>query len=137
MNQSIKAKTKIINYLNQHFINFYEDIGDGTERLTIIYKGCKNCPDKMIESCIYFLSDCMECRVYYNATGAKWCKDSGHQSELMRLLNYINATVWPRGSDGIGGSLYKTSHLYTPRIYMTEEGCNDITMTTVVPYDFF
>lgn len=34
-------------------------------------------------------------------------------------------------------TLYKTSNLYAPRIYMTEDGCYDITMTCIVPYDFY
>ena len=27
--------------------------------------------------------------------------------------------------------------LYTPRIYLTADGCFDITITTIIPYDFF
>ena len=130
----LQAKSKIKNYLKRNFIQFHEDVW---ERITMVYKGFKNSPDSIIESCIYFFSDCMECRVYYDATGAKFCKESDRQSELMRLLNFINARVWPQSTDFNGNTLYRPSHLYTPRIYMTEDGCNDITMTTVVPYEFY
>lgn len=133
----LQAKSKIKSYLKRNFILFYEDFFDGTEQITMVYKGFKNSPDNIIESCIYFFSDCMECRVYYNATGAKFCKESNRQLELMRLLNFINARVWPQGTDFNDSTLYRPSHLYTPRIYMTEDGCNDITMTTVVPYEFY
>lgn len=131
------AKSKMKKYLKSHFIKFYEDIYDGTDRFTMLYKGYEKSPDKVIESCIYFYEDVMECRVYYTATGAKWCENSKNLSEFMRLLNYINARVWPCGSDGIGGTLYIASHLYAPRLYMTEDSCYDITMTTIIPYDFY
>ena len=103
----------------------------------MLYKNCDKSPDKVIESCIYFHNDYMECRVYYSKSGAEYCQSSKHLSELMRLLNFINAMVWPRGLDGTGGMLYKASCLYAPRLYMTEDDCYDITMTTIVPYDYY
>ena len=36
----------------------------------MIFKGYDKCSDEIIEACIYFFSDSMECRVYYNETGA-------------------------------------------------------------------
>ena len=56
---------------------------------------------------------------------------------LYRLLNYINASVWLTLSDGSGSGLYKPSHLYTPRLYITEDECYDITLATIIPYDFY
>lgn len=55
----------------------------------------------------------------------------------MRLLNYINARVWPRTTDGMGNGLYMPSCLYTSRIYLTEDDRYDITLTSMIPYDFF
>lgn len=137
MAKLFNAKSKMRGYLKSHFIKFYEDTDDGTDRFTMLYKGCEKSPDRVIESCIYFYSECMECRVYYTATGAKWAENSKHLPDFMRLLNYLNATVWPCVSDEMGGALYTASYLYVPRFYMTEDGCYDITMTIIIPYDFY
>ncbi len=135
MCQKIKVKSKIKMYLKQHSMKFYEDTCDETDQITILYEGYDNSPDKVIESSIYFFSDCMECRIYYDATGTKFCKNSKKKSELLYLLNYINSNVWPCKRVSICGLLYKTTHLYVPRIFMT--GDFDIAMGTVVPYDFY
>lgn len=37
----------------------------------------------------------------------------------------------------MGNALYKPSCLYTSRIYLTEDDGCDITLTTVIPYDFY
>lgn len=58
---------------------------------------------------------------------------SPYKEEFFRLLNYINARVFL----GCYSELSGTSLLYTPRIYMTEDDCFDITMTTLIPYDFW
>jgi hypothetical protein len=80
----------------------------------------------------------MEVRVYYNANTAKWISEkAGDLSEVYRLLNYINATVWPFTHDGLGGELYAPHHLQTPRFYITEDGNYDLTATTVIDYDHF
>lgn len=132
-----EAYNKITYYLKAHFIKYHEDICEDTERITMLYKGYDNCPNMALESCIYFHSDCMECRVYYTELGSDICKDSAHQADLYRLLNYLNATVWPCASDGAGGKFYQPYHLHTPRIYVTEDNCYDITATTIIPYDFY
>jgi hypothetical protein len=56
---------------------------------------------------------------------------------VYRLLNYINAEVWPFTHDGLGGELYAPHHLQTPRFYITEDGNYDLTATTVIDYDHF
>ncbi len=139
MSQKMNVKSAFTTYLKQHFIKFHEvvDVYDNTDRITMVFGNCIRCPDKLTEASIYFYKDCMEFRVYYSVTGAKWCASSTHQSEFFRLLNYINAKVWPCGSDGVGGALYNSIHLYAPRLYMTEDGCHDITMTVIIPYDFY
>ncbi len=131
-----EAYDNITYYLKSHFIKFNEDNYENTKRLTMAYKGYINCPNMALESCIYFHSDCMECRVYYTEFGADICKNSTHQADLYRLLNYINATIWPRVSDGFTGE-YRTPYLHTPRIYVTEDECYDITATSVIWYDFY
>ena len=132
-----EAYNKITYYLKAHFIKFYQDDYENTKRLIMAYSGYAHCPDMALESCIYFHSDCMECRVYYTELGANICKNSAHQAELYRLLNHINATIWPCTSDGTGGEFYQPYHLHTPRIYVTEDNCYDITATTIIPYDFY
>ena len=131
-----EAYDDIAYYLKSHFIKIHEDVYENTKRITMAYNGYAKCPDMALESCIYFHSDCMECRVYYTELGSDICKNSTNQADLYRLLNYINATVWPRVSDGFEGE-YGTPYLHTPRIYVTEDECYDITATSVIPYDFY
>ena len=33
--------------------------------------------------------------------------------------------------------LYGTNMLYTPRVYLTEDQCYDVTITTIINYDFW
>lgn len=136
MSQRMDVKSDFKTYLKQHFLEFHEDVYENTDRITMVFRNCERCPGKVTEGCIYFYQDYMECHVYYSAAGAKWCANSAHQSEFFRLLNFINAKVWPCGTDGVGGALYNSTHLYAPRLYMTEDGCHDITMTVMIPYDF-
>lgn len=132
------SKRMIEKYLKQHFFKYVKDIEDGTERISIVFNGYDCCPDSIIESCIYFNSDSMECRTYYSQSCAKWCAESSYRQDLYRLLNFINARVFPTTpDDGIGGMLYKPSYLYSPRMHITEDGCFDVTLTTIIPYDFF
>ncbi len=115
-----------------------EDLDLGTVRFTIEYLGFENSSGKSIESCIWWYDESAEVRVYFNEIGAKFCKEyPQNYNELYRLLNFINARIWVQGSDFSGGSLYKSSNLYNPRIYITEDGCYDITMTFTMPYDFY
>ena len=91
-------------------------------------------PDHRIESCIWFYEDTMEARCYYSSLGAELCRKSRHIDALLRLLNFINARVFP-SCRGSGYMLYSPHILYTPRIYLTADGRFDITITTIIPYD--
>ncbi|MCI8939127.1 MAG: hypothetical protein HFH11_03120 [Dorea sp.] len=134
----LQAFKRIRHYLKSHFIYFETDFYDGTPRFTMIFKNCDNCPDKILESCVYFYHDCMEVKTYFNQNAANWCKEYQENLTLViRLLNHINATVWMRSTDGVGGALYAPSILYTPRIFVTEYDCYDITLATLIPYDFY
>lgn len=133
-----EAYTKLLNYLKAHFVRFCEDIDERKiRRLSMVYTGYSNCPNEAIESCIYFHENCMEHKVFYTALGSSICKDSPYQADLYRLLNCINANVWPCVCDFSADKLYQPSHLYTPRIHLTEDGCFDIAATTLIPYDFY
>lgn len=55
-----KAKNKVIDYLKRYNIMYSEDFDNATSRVSILYKGCGNCPDEILESCIWFHEDCME-----------------------------------------------------------------------------
>ena len=80
----------------------------------------------------------MEVRTYFTEMGSNICKDNKNNlPDVYRLMNYLNARIWPVTDDGCGGTLYKPYYLYTPRFYITEDDCCDITMTFVVPYDFY
>ncbi len=52
-------------------------------------------------------------------------------------MNYLNAMIWPCVTDGMGGSLYKSEHLVSPRFIVTEDGMMDITTIMVIPYSSF
>ncbi len=132
-----EAKKKICSYLKMHNISFEDDLDNGSSRITMLYSGYNNCPDKILESCIWFYEDEMEIRVYYDENASKWCKKGEHICDMMRLFNFINAQVWPRTADGMQEALYKPHHLHTPRLYMTEDGFYDITLTSVIAYDFY
>ena len=135
--KAIKEQDMVREYLRSHFIPFTEDQEDGTPRITMLYKGYDTCPNGILESCIYFFDNDMEARVYYSAAGASICKNSEHIEDLMRLFNFCHARIFPRNADGMGGALYEPEHLYNAAIYLTEDGCYDITLTTLINYDFF
>lgn len=131
------AQTHIEKYLKEHNIRYEKNVDSGISRITILFSQCDQSPDRILEGCIWFYEDAMEARVYYDQTGANWCRKSSHIPELMRLLNFINARVWVSASDGMGNTLYMPSCLYTSRIYLTEDDGYDITLTSMIPYDFF
>lgn len=131
------AKNHLCSYLNMNNISFIEDFDNGVTRITMLYKGCNNCPDKVLESCIWFYENEMEIRIYYDTNASNWCRKSDHISNLMRLFNYINTSIWSRTSSGMDYALSRVRHLYTPRLYMTEDGFNDITLTSIIAYDFY
>lgn len=134
----IQVEARLRQYLKSHFINFEVDIDNGDPRYTMVFQGYDSAPNKAIESCIWLYDDEMEVRTYYPQVAAEWCKEhSENIPMLMRLFNYINATVWLKSADGAGGTLYQPHHLHTPRIYMTEDDYFDITLTTVICYDFY
>ena len=125
----------LLTYVKNHNIPVYKDNDDGRMRYSMQYRAA-NAPDGYVESCIWFYEkDSAEVRVYYNATGAEICKNSDHRDGLLQLLNYINARVFLSCGDAYG--LYKSHMLYTPRMYLTVDGCYDLTITTIINYDFW
>lgn len=126
----------LTNYLTSHNIQHTTAIADGLMTLCMVFPA-PEAPDKYVESCIFFYDNDMEARTYYSATGAVWCKKSAHLTELYRLLNFINARLFLSCADGCGGALYHPNILYTPRFYLTEDDGYDISLTTIIPYEFF
>lgn len=134
----LQAQARLLQYVKSHFVEFEVDFDQDVPRYTMLFHGYDSAPDRMIESCIWFHKEDMEVRTYYTRVAADWCKEhSNNIPALMRLFNYINAVVWLASADGAGGAWYQPHHLYTPRLYMTEDDCFDITLTTVIPYDFY
>lgn len=130
-----EAIKKITGYLKSHNIQYETRLDEGCMQITMAYN-VENAPDKCVESCVWFHEDVMEARVYYSALGAEICKESEHINSLFRILNFINARVFLSCADSFGESLYEPHMLYTPRIYLTEDGYFDITITTMINYDF-
>lgn len=137
LSKALKVMSEILVYLNSHNIYFEECREEDTPHITMVFKNCDRCPGHFTEGNIYFYEDCMEARVYYSEIGTKWCKESKHLSELYRLMNYLNAKVWPYVTDGMDGTLYKSEYLISPRFCITEDGCQDITTKMAIPYSHF
>lgn len=130
-----EAIKKFTDYLKNHNIYYVRELDNGCIRYTMQYKA-RNAPDGYVESCIWFYEeDNAEVRVYYNQAGADICKASQHRNALLELLNFINARVFLSCGDVNG--LYEPHMLYTPRIYQTTDGFFDITITTIINYDFW
>ena len=137
MNQ-IEAKREFTAYLKERNIKYLEHIHNGESCIVMAFTGYETCPDGVLESSIKFFETCMECRVYFTANASGWIKKrAGDLSDMYRLLNFINARVWPFTHDGVGGSLYAAHHLQTPRFYITEDQNYDLTATTVIDYDHY
>ncbi len=115
-----------------------EPLDDGARAplVTMVFPA-ELCPGGVVEGCVWFYPEGMEARVYYSEAGAEFCRESPHRPELYRLLNFINARVFPRAADGFGNRLYQPHGLFTPRFYLTEDDQFDITMTTAIDYDVF
>ena len=135
--KSIKNMSEIISYLKLHNLYFKTDQADGIPRITMVFKNCDRCPNYITEGCIWFYEEFMEVRVYYSKLGAEICQKSEYLSELYRLLNYINARLWVRVSDGQEDALYQSQYLISPRFYVTEDEMQDITATMLIPYTHF
>lgn len=133
-NEAIK---KFMTYLNNHNIAFIKTAEEetGIEQLYLKLFAC-SAPKQYVEACVWFYNnDNAEVRVYYNEKGADICKETKHRNALLELLNYINARIFLYC--GSSYCLYEPHMLYTPRIYTTVDGNFDITITTIVNYDFW
>lgn len=134
----MQAMKKIKDYLKNHFIRFEQDFDNNAPRITMLFHGCELAPNRIIEGCIWFYAEEMEVRIYYADVASGWCKEFRENIPLlMHLFNYVNSIAWLKTSDGANGRLYQPHYLHTPRLYMTEDGCYDITLTSVINYDFF
>ena len=129
-----KAYRIFAEYCRQHNICFAEGIDNGFPVLTIVYKA-KRAPMKIIESTIWFYDKGMEVRHYYSEMGSEIVKKATSLSALYRVINYVNARVFFSCANPYG--LYKPDMLYTPRFYVTEDSCGDITAATILSNDFF
>lgn len=133
-----EARRKMTAYLKERNIKFFEHLHDGDSCIVMAFTGYTTCPDSTLECSIEFYESCMECRVYFTENASGWIKKrSDDLLDMYRLLNFINARVWPFSHDGLGGKLYAPHHLQTPRIYITEDGNYDLTATTVIDYDHY
>ncbi len=137
MEQAFWAENRMAAYLQEHSVLFTVDTCGGIRRLNVLYKGCQQSPGQVLEGCFCFHPRHMEARVFYTFGAGDFGGTSSHLADLLGLLNYVNSTVWLRTCDGASGRLYAGGLLYTPRLYMTENACRDIVLTTMVPYDFY
>lgn len=130
-----EAAARLRRYLNSAFIKFTADMDNGVPRFTMCFKGYDDVPGTAIECAVWFYRQEMEVRTYYTEAGAEICRKYRNKiPALLKLVNYINARVWMRPYDIIAN---KFKYLYTPRLYITEDKCFDITLTTIIPYSFY
>lgn len=134
---TINPNQHFVSYLKERNIYFEEDLFEGVPRITMVFTGGEHCPSKRIEACVYFHEDALEARVYYAPPGPEVVRESEHISDLYRLLNWANAMLFPKNIDGAEGTVYSPSHLVSPRFYLTEDSCCDITATVVIDKDLF
>lgn len=133
-----EARRKMVTYLKERNINYFEHLHDGGCSIVMAFEGYTTCPDRVLECSMEFFDTCMETRVYFTENASSWIKERSEDlADMYRLLNFINARVWPFSHDGIGDKLYAPQYLQTPRIYITEDGYYDLTATTVIDYDHF
>lgn len=133
----LSTQTQILSYLKNHNICYDISLSEGLVRISLIIRNQELCPNQIIESSLWFHSDCLEVKTYYTRTGSEWCKNNKNKHpDLFRLINYINKNIWLNLCDGSGQALYNPCCLYTPRLSMSEDE-GDIAITTVIPYDFF
>ena len=120
-------------YLDDNHMSYETAVDNGCIQLRMTFQA-DHSPDQIVEACIWFYKECAELRCYYSSLGAMLCKKSEYRSRLLRLINFINARVYLACGDSNG--LYEPHTLYTPRMYITEDGYYDITVTTIINYDF-
>lgn len=129
------VKREIIKYLKERNIKYHEHL-ENYNSIYMLLSGYQKCPDKVLECSIFFFDTYIETRVYYNDNASKWIYERSEDlSNMYRLLNFINAQVWPFTQDGVDGELYIPHILQTPRFYITEDGNYDLTATTIIDYD--
>ena len=122
MMNKLKAKKMCVDYLKQHTLEFHEclDTDNGSTGIVVALPHCYDCPDKRLEAELSFYDSCIEARVFYTQNAASWVEESTNKDALYRLMNFINARVWPQSHDGADGTLYSANCLICPRIYVTQ-----------------
>lgn len=132
-----EAVRKLSLYLKSHNIGCQKGFDDDGVMYFLMEFIAENAPGKSVESSIWFHRNVMEVRAYYNETGARFCQEGERIDELLQVLNFLNARVFLANCDGADNTFYRPSMLYTPRFYLTADGCHNICMTTIIPYDFY
>lgn len=96
----------------------------GVPMAAICYEDLELCPDKCVESRLWFFDTVIEARVYYTETAQKWVSECGeNRAELLEVINFINA------------HFFVSEGFITPKLYVTED-C-DISYTVLLDYGLF
>lgn len=119
-------------YLKEQNISFLPgfDVDSGGQSLVVDFPS-EHTPPVPVEGEVFFYSSCAELRVYYGEQVSASLKATSHRSELLELINFINARVFPYYE-----VVYTSEpqNLFTPRMYLTVDGGCDLTITTIVDY---
>lgn len=117
-------------YLKDEDIEYYPII-DPDFNAQILYMAFKSQHSPVqLEGEVFFFEDGAEVRCYYGEQISACIRESKH-AEILDLINYINARVFPY-SEVVYSS--EPNCLFTPRMYITADSGCDLTITTFVDY---
>ncbi|MGN0424959.1 MAG: hypothetical protein ACI4FY_06515 [Acetatifactor sp.] len=94
-----------------------------------------NAPDEEIEGVVFFYEYVAEMKLYYVGTKAL-CEKSNYHDELLRVLNFVNARIFPACNEAPQDQ--RDMQLYfVPRISLEEDDDNDIVAGTMFHYEIW
>ena len=133
----VKAMKSFAKYLEENDIEYFDESdNEFGVPVYIIVCDAENTPDKFVEVNVVFYGEHdVEVHGIYGPEGIEICRLSKHRNRLYRLLNYINAEVILSYADKEEGVEPQT--FYTSRIYLAEDGSNEIIFSTKINYDFW
>lgn len=124
----IEVRKTIIDYLKNN--NIYDALVVNPEKVmclseldTIMLHFNINSPGG-VEINVKLYDDRMYVVAFYPDEIPKACKKTNSVSELRKVINFINSSIF-------------IDELYYPRVFISDDGFLDIAMMTGIPYDFF
>lgn len=129
---AIEASEQLENYLQKAKIIHLPGVDLETGLYSCVMQlGSEHDPPVPLEGQVFFFSQCAEVRSYYGEQVSACLRSTSHRAELLELINYINARVFPYyEADCSSGA----QTLFTPRFYLTADSGSDLTVTAIIDY---